>query len=72
MGVLTGKVMLCRAVAAEPRVLLLDRPFDGLDARSRGTLRWVVDSIAGGMRPLLVGTAKASECGSVLTGLYFY
>ncbi|WP_372807262.1 ATP-binding cassette domain-containing protein, partial [Pontiella sp.] len=40
------KVQLCRALAEKPRRLILDEPFDGLDAASQSDLRGVLESLA--------------------------
>jgi len=52
------KVILARAVCADPDVLLLDRPFDGLDHKSRDTLLRLLDDLTSGKsaaRPLVQG-----------------
>lgn len=40
------KVLLARAFAKNPDVLILDRPFDGLDAKSRKSLTAILDEIS--------------------------
>jgi len=52
------KVILARAVCADPDVLLLDRPFDGLDHKSRDTLLRLLDDVTSSKtaaRPLVQG-----------------
>ena len=41
----TRKTLLCRALMAEPDLLILDEPFDGLDVRSRGQLAALLASL---------------------------
>lgn len=38
------KVIICRALLRDPKVLVLDEPFDGLDSDSRDTLKGVLSS----------------------------
>ncbi len=39
------KILLARALVKQPRILILDEPFDGLDSGSREQLRTILDSI---------------------------
>ncbi len=41
------KVLICRALIAKPRVLVLDEPFEGLDAGSREHLGAMIGDLAG-------------------------
>ncbi len=51
------KTMLVAALAHEPRVLLLDEPFGGMDVATReDILRGVIDVLAGGSRTVLIST----------------
>jgi hypothetical protein len=52
------KVILARAVTRAPDVLIMDRPFDGLDARSRDALLVLLEDLTSGRteaRPLVQG-----------------
>jgi molybdate transport system ATP-binding protein len=54
------KVLLARAVCNNPQILFLDRPFDGLDAKSRKSLALILDDISNDAqqkqaRPLVQG-----------------
>ena len=54
------KVLLARAVSKNPDVLILDRPFDGLDAKSRRSLMTVLEEVSNTQqkkqaRPLVQG-----------------
>ena len=40
------KVQLCRALAEQPKRLILDEPFDGLDAASQAELKTVITQLA--------------------------
>jgi molybdate transport system ATP-binding protein len=45
----TGEIrrtLLCRALAAEPELLILDEPFEGLDTASRAVLDEILDRLA--------------------------
>ena len=51
------KTMLVAALAHEPRVLLLDEPFGGMDVATReDILRGVIDVLAAGSRTVLIST----------------
>lgn len=41
----TRKTLLCQALMAQPNLLILDEPFDGLDVASRGNLASVLGSL---------------------------
>ncbi|WP_333855197.1 molybdate ABC transporter ATP-binding protein ModF [Leclercia sp.] len=41
----TRKTLLCQALMAEPELLILDEPFDGLDVKSRGQLADLLASL---------------------------
>jgi hypothetical protein len=52
------KVILARAVTRAPDVLIMDRPFDGLDAKSRDALLVLLEDLTSGRteaRPLVQG-----------------
>jgi molybdate transport system ATP-binding protein len=56
------KVMLVRALADRPRLLILDNAFDGLDVPSRETLKDLVARTIQGFRPdILVQAVSASS-----------
>jgi len=55
------KVLLARALARSPRLLLLNKPYDGLDAESRERLRWALGQASKGFSPLLVDVGVAQS-----------
>ncbi|KMJ45283.1 molybdate ABC transporter ATP-binding protein ModF [Xenorhabdus khoisanae] len=51
------KVLLCQALMADPDLLILDEPFDGLDAYARGQLSQLLESlVAKGITLVLILT----------------
>jgi manganese/iron transport system ATP-binding protein len=71
-GTLSGgqrqRVLLARAIAAEPRVLLLDEPFNGVDAVSERALLDAIGALKEGGTAVVVATHdlalanRACEC----------
>lgn len=54
------KVLLARAIVRQPRLLTLDKPYDGLDAGSRERLRWILGQACIGFPPALVDTGMTT------------
>jgi manganese/iron transport system ATP-binding protein len=63
-GTLSGgqrqRVLLARAIAAEPRLLLLDEPFNGVDALSQDAIVGVLRELAQGGTALVLSTHDLS------------
>ena len=58
-----ARCSLARGLICSPRVLLLDAPFDGLDAPARTELYQLVRSARGDFQiPILLATRKLEEC----------
>ncbi|MBP2706502.1 metal ABC transporter ATP-binding protein [Microbispora sp. RL4-1S] len=59
-GTLSGgqrqRVLLARAIAAQPRLLLLDEPFNGVDAVSQHTILEAMDALKGRGTSVVVST----------------
>ncbi len=55
------KTLLCRALLLEPRLLILDDPFDGLDIASREELSGLIEHLAEGNHALLVVLGRRGE-----------
>jgi molybdate transport system ATP-binding protein len=55
------KTLLCRALLLEPRLLILDDPFDGLDVASRKELSELIEHLAEGNHALLVVLGRRGE-----------
>jgi molybdate transport system ATP-binding protein len=55
------KLLLARALVHRPRILVLDEPFDGLDAGSRSVLKGLLERIAAGGTSLLVVTHHQAD-----------
>eukprot|EP00939_MAST-03C_sp_MAST-3C-sp1_P000388 g388.t1 len=56
------KLSLARAMSSRPELLILDQPYDGLDAETRPILRALIEEVSEGFAPLLVGTHTARSC----------
>lgn len=72
-GTLSGgqrqRVLLARAIAAEPRLLLLDEPFNGVDAASQEAIVRVLRELSAGGTALMLSThdlALARELADVV------
>jgi molybdate transport system ATP-binding protein len=55
------KTLLCRALLLEPRLLILDDPFDGLDIASRQELSGLIAHLAEGNHALVVVLGRRTE-----------
>jgi len=60
------KLLLARAVLRAPRLLVLDDPLAGLDARSRASLREALDELAGQGMHLVMATPRAEDLPSCI------
>jgi len=60
------RVLIARALAFEPRVLLLDEPVSGLDTRSRRSLHALLKRIAGRVQ-IVVTAHAAAQLPSIVT-----
>jgi molybdate transport system ATP-binding protein len=63
------KALLLRAVLAEPALLVLDDPFEGLDAESRAELAAAIVHIASSVPVLVVGSFRATRSPFALQAL---
>jgi molybdate transport system ATP-binding protein len=61
------KVALARALLRQPRLLILDNPFTGLDVAARQRLAHIVDQLANDHVQTIVVTARKSEIPSTAT-----
>ncbi len=57
----TRKLLLARAVARGPKLLVLDDPFAGLDAEFRQVLRTALDALAASGMGLVIVTSRPEE-----------
>ena len=64
------KVLLLRAVLAQPSLLVLDDPFDGLDLASHAELAAAIIHIAATLPVLVVGAFRASRAPFALDTLH--
>lgn len=55
------KTLLARALAQQPRLLLLDEPFAGLDRASRRTLNSILNRLMAEGLPVVLATARPDE-----------
>jgi molybdate transport system ATP-binding protein len=65
----TRKLLLARALAGGPRLLVLDDPFAGLDVASRADLHRILDQLGRGETTLVIATSRADEIPSCVTHL---
>jgi len=61
------KVLIARALVHDPRILLLDEPFDGLDPESKQELAQTLEHIAQGGKSLVLVSHHASDILPVMT-----
>ena len=59
----TRRVLFARAIIADPTLLLLDEPFDSLDARTSGLVRTEVLRLAGQGKSIIVTAHSPQEWG---------
>jgi len=55
------RTLFARALLTEPRLLILDNPFEGVDAASRDVLRALIDELLAGPAHLLLMTRRPQE-----------
>lgn len=55
------KAILCRAVAARPKLLILDEPYDGLDAAAQIELRALIRDLAGDSRAVVLVLSREAH-----------
>ncbi len=63
------KVLLARALASQPRLLILDEPFDGLDSAARATLAELIRHAAEAGTQIILVTHHADEIAAPFTHL---
>ncbi len=63
------KTLLAAALVPEPRLLIIDDPYDGLDADSRNELARLIDDLHSGERSLLLVTSRGRDIPSCATRL---
>ena len=56
-----SRVLIARSLLAKPRMLILDEPFEGLDASGRRLLGQMLDRLAAGGLPILLITHRTEE-----------
>jgi molybdate transport system ATP-binding protein len=61
------KVLLVHALLRDPRLLVLEQPFDGLDAATRRRMHAIIDDLMRGGLPVLVATHRPDEIPSGAT-----
>lgn len=63
------KVLLAQALAVQPRLLILDEPFDGLDSAARATLAELIKQAAEAGTQIILVTHHADEIAAPFTHL---
>jgi molybdate transport system ATP-binding protein len=63
----TRKLLIARALLRNPRLLILDNPFAGLDAGYRKTLKATLERLMGGAMRLVLVTTRREEIPSGIT-----
>jgi len=66
----TRKVLLIRALTSKPQLLVLDEPFDGLDASTHKMLAAHLESIVG-IIPMVLVLNRFDECPDFITHIAF-
>jgi len=66
----TRKVLLVRALTSKPDLLVLDEPFDGLDAQTHEMLLAHLTSLAGSV-PMVVVLNRLDECPDFVTNIAY-
>lgn len=66
----TRKLMLIRALASEPDLLVLDEPFSGLDADTTTILKQYLESIAGSI-PMVLVLNRLDQCPDFISNIAF-
>ena len=61
------RTLFARALLAEPRLLVLDNPYEGVDAASRGVLRTCVDELLASRTHVLLLTRRVQDIASGFT-----
>ena len=61
------KLLLARALVHEPEILILDEPFDGLDARGKAGMARMLEAVASQGASLLVVSHHAEDLPRCLT-----
>ncbi|MCB1631300.1 MAG: ATP-binding cassette domain-containing protein [Pseudomonadales bacterium] len=61
------RTLFARALLMEPRLLVLDNPYEGVDAASRGVLRTCVDELLAGPTHVLLLTRRVQDIASRFT-----
>jgi molybdate transport system ATP-binding protein len=61
------RVLIVRAMMRSPKLLVLDEPFDGLDARSRKQLAGWIDTLIEGNTQVILVTHRREEISSKIT-----
>lgn len=72
MSLSTGemsRVLIARQLMRRPQMLILDEPFEGLDAQGRQALMQMLDRLAGDNLPMVLITHRAEERLAVTTHL---
>ena len=62
-----SRVLIARQMIREPRMLILDEPFEGLDAAGRREMMAVLDHLAGNGLPMVLVTHRSDELFSAIT-----
>lgn len=63
------RLLIARAMAAGPRLLILDEPYDGLDAAGRQSLAGIIGKLMQRPRTVILATHRAGEIPAGITHL---